>query len=584
MFLRLAGCKVALSTSVGSVREFDLVTIGPGASVSTPLRPFGFLQGRKYTLRAIHVGTDAIVEVGSHIEPGCLVADSAVVESGCCLPSDSVTQSWAHYRHNPALEYVTPVPEDRCQATSRALDTLTKHICKASCLFVASQALFQSSTISSLLLWDAIGFFDFRYLPLLVWITSVFLGGLIATIVTVLLKWILLGRVSPGVEQASIARSVSRWLVDWMYHLAYRLFMSWMEETVVPVLWIRAFGAKVGLSSRFVSLLPTVTASDADLVEVGEDVLISTCKLIVRSSEPGGEETKSKVTIGCGSVIGITAVVGPAATVGKKCVVGAGAVLRDADLIDGSVMLGRTHIRPQSSDRSRSIHSSWFQETFVLLFRVLTLAWFMVLLTPSYELTSWLYFGTDAQTRLLGSKQNPPFDSLFATILLPAVFICASLSITFGLIVLERIIVGWRFRRAKSPWLPLYPTSQVIVYFRSLYSLSILLEGTIWFNLWLRLQGAKVALNAIVLSSLAYDLPLATIGQNAIISRNCRMIGHRVDLDIVFDGAIVEDDTLVQPGCVLWAGDHVQGVVPALTLPRGSNETKPKGSCVEFTL
>lgn len=163
-------------------------------------------------------------------------------------------------------------------------------------------------------------------------------AGLVAAGLTVVAKWVLVGRHRTS-EQPLWSSFVWRnELADVFVELvAVPWFVRPWTSTPLFVVWLRALGARIGRGVW----CETYWLPEPDLVRVGDGASVGRGCVLQTHLFHDRIMSMDTVTVGPGATLGPHSVVLPAASLGRGCVVGPSSlVLRGDDLPDGSVWTG----------------------------------------------------------------------------------------------------------------------------------------------------------------------------------------------------------------------------------------------------
>lgn len=207
IFYRLMGANIHPSARVSAfIREFDLVTIGQGASVTYPIRCRKFgrwgrgADGPSLRLRPILIGKGCnikgMVSPGAEIGNGASVEPMSVVPEGAQIPYNVVA------RGNPAC--------GRGKTAAVSIEWFPEVVLEASKLLwlFAELYIFYAALATSWNLASDIVPSSFRYQALLQVVLMGFVSVALLIFISLLLKWILIGRRVGGSSSTTWTRVV----------------------------------------------------------------------------------------------------------------------------------------------------------------------------------------------------------------------------------------------------------------------------------------------------------------------------------------------------------------------------------------
>eukprot|EP00050_Salpingoeca_kvevrii_P016229 m.53573 g.53573 ORF g.53573 m.53573 type:complete len:1500 (+) comp6776_c0_seq1:136-4635(+) len=593
LFYSLCGAKVAWTARLHSpcIRDCDLVRVGPDASVSSLLQPSA-MSADSISFRPISVGQGAKVKSLTTISPGCTVADGSYVAAGASLAAGATTKPDFLYEGTPAFQSRVQLFVDARTAekdeesgslssasTRSSFKTGVFALSKLLALFLSLYIFFYTSCVS-LVLWELIGIPDFRYAALLFWVTSYFITGVCVCILAILFKWLLLGRVRPGVVTPSLWTDLCSFIVANHQRVVFLLLVRWFDETEFVWLWLRAYGFQIGSGVQCVASY-VFPAERADLISIGSHSFISNCHFVVDDDRRSdGRVERTRITLARGVEIGLHAVVGPNATMEEDSGLAATTELRHDTVRAGKIRLFLAESRKDIvAAEDALLDASNFQWVFSLFCLVVHI----VALIPAYEIAVHLLYDNPRDffpVLTSGQAQVGPVNRNVAILLLAVSLLTVLVCFALIMALLNRVM--WRFWFTFGDFADVVPrlarfygayqgvTSVNMFFFTSV------LYGTRWHNLYLSLLGSRVSPSAYVGSRLAFEHPLLSIRSNAVVEEGVRVLGHmyaRVRGGLIFDRTVVGANAVLERNSTLFAGAAVspgERVICGSMITRGS--------------
>ena len=138
--------------------------------------------------------------------------------------------------------------------------------------------------------------------------------GLAHLLLIALVKWIVIGRFRPGKYPLYGWMFLRWWLMRRLLHAA-ELYVWAVDDTFLAVMWYRAIGAKIGLSTK----LESVVMLEADLVTIGSDCNIEYDVNFCPSEVKDGHLILQRIEIGNCVKIGARAALLGGAVVHDRC-------------------------------------------------------------------------------------------------------------------------------------------------------------------------------------------------------------------------------------------------------------------------
>jgi carbonic anhydrase/acetyltransferase-like protein (isoleucine patch superfamily) len=358
LFYRLMGARIGKGAKIAGsavIAEFDLVTIGAGASVDdfTIVRGFGLSRGGMM-FRRVTVGAGSQVGHRSIVAPGHVVPDRSFVHmhsSSYDVAPGSLPKKYAnHQKHLPSLFL---------------------RLCLGYPLLLSEWVLGNAAVVVLYLLiissvagrdfnsWDSI----LRYLTrphrlkffFMIPVARQVLRPLIELVFAVAVKSAILGKFRAGPQVSDWAR-FRRWMVVKMLRMesgaghsviprVLELFGSHFQATT----WIYHFlGMKVG--QRIYWPGRGLHVVEFDLIEVQDDVIFGSRSHFICSDD---REAQS-IRIEAGAMVADRCVVLPGCTIGRNAMLGSGGLgPADTRLPEDSLWVGSQQGRPVELYNSR---------------------------------------------------------------------------------------------------------------------------------------------------------------------------------------------------------------------------------------
>lgn len=332
-FYRMLGANIAWDARVAveaEIAEFDLVTIGPDASIEyATVRGFAVDNGAMQ-LGPVQVGTSSSVGIRSVVAPFTNVPDGAHVGPA----TSSYEISYDDDRHLAYNRYSVDGPNWLLQlfvgSPIKLFVDIFSHIPEMYIIYAMMITHehrynfedYSFETLGDLLEWlcDPIRIPYFLSIRICRSIVAPFLYMIGALFI----KWTVIGKFRPGSRD-----STSQW--DRMrLMLAATLFSKSHVQSVTDLLgrhygltstFYRLLGAKVGKRVFWPGNQP-VTSGQFDLLEIGDDVVFGSRSAIVTSTNSAYE----KVIFCAGANISDNTVVLPGSIIGKNAVLGSNTV------------------------------------------------------------------------------------------------------------------------------------------------------------------------------------------------------------------------------------------------------------------
>ena len=533
----MLGADVALTASVDSrLKEADLVTVGEHAVVRGLVYARSFDDAKSLRLAPI------VVERGATVAGGAVVMPGAELGPGASLASHSLALYGTRLEAAECSDIDTVVLCDKAKRTVWCTEILK--LCWLLLYFFVS---FLGVAALNAVVFDAIDLdtWRWRYRPLAFWVLSYWSFVSTSLIVCVMLKWLLLGKVRPGSSPHAAPASV--FIVDFVWRRIvcnYGQVAFASNGRIGNAIWI-ALGVDISWTARF-TLLATISASQADLIRIGENTLLSVCTI------------DCEMTTGDYEFVDV----GPNATVGLRARLEAGSVMEASSALGNQTVLAEGRCihrdmvlfgapnpvefkRKEAEDEALLEADSIFaQSTRLLLLIFLS----FVCMMPSYELAVKCFFGdasfyNDDYYHLgvtkNGEKWTPPMPRFAALLLVGPIFLVAIASMNL-------FFRAWVFV-ALADFDPNEPRNgRYLTLYRHYFEINryVLVTWTFAFvrgsrvaNWLMRFYGARVADDAVMNMFSVVEAPLIEIGPGCVLD-DASVQGHVLEYDTLRWGTV----------------------------------------------
>eukprot|EP00526_Cylindrotheca_closterium_P001393 CAMPEP_0113624862 /NCGR_PEP_ID=MMETSP0017_2-20120614/12831_1 /TAXON_ID=2856 /ORGANISM="Cylindrotheca closterium" /LENGTH=1800 /DNA_ID=CAMNT_0000534935 /DNA_START=213 /DNA_END=5615 /DNA_ORIENTATION=+ /assembly_acc=CAM_ASM_000147 len=331
IYYRMLGADISWEARLNlsaEIAEYDLVTIGPDASIeNATIRGFGVDNGAMI-LGPVVVGKSSSVGIRSVVAPYTRIPDGKHVGPGT---SSYEIGEEAHLHYN---RHAVPEPSFLMQAlVCTPVTIVVDSIALLPALYVLYKMIlmhrnqhddgdFSFSTIGDLLEWLCEPARIPYYLGIRV--VRATISPLLYMMGSLFVKWTIIGPFVPGPRDITSDWELTR------HWLAATLFSQENVQAVTDLLgrhyeltssFYRLLGARVGLRVFWPGHQP-ITSGEYDLLEIGDDVVFGSRTVICMSTTTRCE----KVIFCAGANISDNAIVLPGSIIGKNAVIGSNTV------------------------------------------------------------------------------------------------------------------------------------------------------------------------------------------------------------------------------------------------------------------
>jgi acyl-CoA synthetase (AMP-forming)/AMP-acid ligase II/acyl carrier protein len=511
LFYWLMGSKIHPSVKLDAfVREFDLVEIKEEASVDYHIhcRKFGPWkdeeEGPRLRFRRISVQKNSVIS--GMLSPGVTIGEAAKVENNSVVFEGAQVPDGVLVSGNPAF-------------VSGNIQLSTKPswwklgISKLMWLVVELYIFFATLLCGQLLLDGRLPS-DWQFTPICYWILIISQSFVYNVAVSVLLKWILIGRRKPGPFADNVLRTMADWIADYHHRIATLFLHQLSFNSRVWNFVQRLYGVDIDIYSKTLELIPP---SQADLISIKRS-FVSTAFF---NTELNGEYKRIDVkesSIGFGVRVGAS-------------------VELTRTVVPPLRYVTESTVRETADERysSQSFLSLLWSEGIVLLLYLVSFSMVLISMVPSYEL--WM---TVIQPASVWSAV-PTLAMLLAVQTIAWLVLLYVLSLA-GL-------GGTSFKGRSKPWNEaFYGVYHSYNWCVQNFTMMSVLWGTPLFGFVLNLLGANVEGRFLFFGTTLFEIPYLSVADRTV-SDGAKLLGHyavfsNVTLGPVRASGILHENTL----------------------------------------
>jgi len=469
----------------GPIREFDLVTIHAHADIEYQIRcrKFGpwadqHKQGPTIRFRPIVVGKKC--KINSLLSPGVSVGDEshvekfAVVAEGAQVPSNVIAGG------NPAVNHGENMQkeEDDCEKPVFGLYVL--EIVKLVWLLMELYIFFGLFFVPNIAWSAVISTTNCRYGDLLHWFAVVMTQSVMSIVVSIALKWILIGRRDPAEKETMWSRGVD-WICDFHFTSSIMILYTLNNSKAWNIV-LMLHGLDVDFATGVIGVL-CYPPSKVDSIKLRKSFVSIFLDI-------GREEGKGKTEI-IESSIGMSAAIDPGVKVVR------------------STVRPFVHVKEDLHD-DRTFDPApyplwkWVARDIFYLIEMVSVPWTFI---PLYELMMAFPTGASLGIQVLGVA--------FAILLQCVVWTCY-------LRLLQFVAYSLPDTSARTPLLHTLSSYEWTV---QTYGLWCLLFGTPFFGKVLQVFGSTVEGRLLFFGEVVQDIPLLSFADKTIVD-NSIVTGH----------------------------------------------------------
>jgi non-ribosomal peptide synthetase-like protein len=579
LYYRLLGAKIGRGVFLGldDMDAPDLVSIGAGAVVSegallaTTSVERGLLRIGTATLGArSFLGTMAVVGRNASVGDDAVLEDLSALPAGGSLPPMEIWAGSPAERTGRAEPRAQPDPPGLFVGTLVTLGL----VLAAPLLPLAAVVPIAPGLIGMIELdWSTS---DYTYMALSPILALIYV--ILMCLLTVVVKWALLGRVKPGRYSLWSWFYVRFWFVRQLGLLALDLLHP-IYATLYVRPWYQALGAKVGRRAE----ISTATSVVHDLIDIGEESFIADGVVFGAARAEPGAIRLERTRIGRRTFIGNSALLPTGVDVGEEVLIG---VLSkppgDAAqaLAPGATWFGSPAIRlPRRQSVAVFDEGSRFRPSKRLIATRLAIEYVRITLSLTVFIALF-----SAVLSIEGNLSELAHPYLWIGLSFPILYIWFAIAAGAFVVALKWLVAGRYVPTTKPLWsVYVWRTELVTSTYENLV-IPLLLEplrGTPYINIYLRLMGCKIGKRVFTDTTDITEHDLVTIGDDAALNENAGLQTHLFEDRVmkvssvevgarttVGSLAIVLYDSLMEPDSQL--GD-LSVLMKGETLPAGTS-------------
>jgi len=525
--LRLLGVKIGQNVNLGAVDigAFDLLEIGDGSSFgSSVLINNRLFVGDVMRLRPISCGRD--VQIGSVVvlNGGCIIGDMAEIKDMSQIAANDVVLAGEMWSGSPAHKIGTSEADFSKTPTvspfAGGLYTALYSVLSAGLIVCGIVPILPILYILNSL--DAASAdWDFTYL-LLAPIFG-FIYTILFAVIVIALRWIVLGRVKPGIYDVRSLFFARKWFIDKLFEMSLTVVRSFFS-TMYVIPYYRLLGAKIGDRAE----ISTATNVTHDLLSIGEEAFVADGVVLGDAQIKRGKLILQRTEMG------------------YRCFAGNASVIPDGRILPDETLLGVLSLAPDQSNPRLKRGTTWFgipsqelpnREMFIdypesLTFKPSSARWLSRLAIETLRIVLPSGYLMAGLTLLItaGFEIDDRFGLFWAIVTFPLFYLAlVALPALFIVAALKWILIG-RYREGTHPmWTYFVWISEAITAVYEMLLIPLLFEflrGTPFMAWPLRLLGVKIGRRTLIDTTDITEFDLVTIGDGAILGYQAGLQTH----------------------------------------------------------
>lgn len=550
VYLRLMGAGIGRNVHLAAncFAIYDLLSIGDNSSINVDSNLLGYtvengwLKIGQITIgRNCFVGARAALRENTTMQDGSALEDLSLLPRGCTIPAG---ETWLG---SPASRVQAARPERAGdQGVSRPYAFLFTILCALGLL--AFPVLVSAAIFPGIMVMNELNYLDpyYWYLCLspLVGLSFVVLLCLEIAI----LKWLLLGRVTPGRYPLRSFYYFRKWFVDQTMDLSLDV-LGPLYASVYLAPWYRLLGAEVGRGAE----VSTASFISPDLLSLGDESFIADSVSLGAPRIRDGFVTIGRNRVGKRSFIGNSALLPPGAVIGDNSLIGClsapPADPAEAARENASWLGSPAIFLPQRQQTAAFPDADTYHPPARL--RVLRAAIeFIRVISPS---TIFIILLSLMFSALLLLRDH---FSLWQTLLFfPPLYILCGIAAA-GITIAAKWLLVWRYRPGERPlWSAFVWRNELLNALHEHVAEPFLvgaLTSTPFVCWYFRLLGARIGRRVYMETTDFSEFDLARIGAGAALNADCTIQTH------LFEDRVMKMSTVdIAPGATVGAGSLV---------------------------
>jgi non-ribosomal peptide synthetase-like protein len=549
IYYRLMGAKIGRNVYLGAedFAIYDLLSIGDDTSIGADSGALGCtVENGMLIIAPVTIGKRCFVGTRSVICTNTVMEDDSALEDLSLLPRGMKIPQGETWLGSPAISSGRPKRNSPVQPVAKSRRFALGLLHTAGVLVFP--LLVVSAILPGIIAMNQLNYADDYYWYLFL---SPFVGFsfvLLLALEIVVIKWLLLGRVKPGVYPLHGFFYLRKWFVDQTLRLSLDVLGPLYASIYLPP-WYRMLGSKLGKGVE----VSTASFIAPDLLSIADEGFIADAVMLGAERVRDGFVTVAGNHIGKRSFIGNSAVLPPGTVIGESCLIGCLSVpppdVADATRADTSWMGSPAIFLPQRQASTAFGEEQTFHPSRKLRALRAIMEFIRVILpsTCFVVLTSLLF------SVMVLIEDNITLWQML--LLLPVLYAaCGIVAVAFTILI-KWILVG-RYRSGEKPlWCSFVWRNELINAIHEHLTdawLLGMLTRTPFVCWYFRLLGGKVGRRVYMDTTDFSEFDLATIGDEAMLNADCTIQTH------LFEDRVMKMGTVeIAPRCKVGTGTLV---------------------------
>ena len=593
MVYRMLGMKIGRDVHLETdlFAAFDVITIGTGTTIDERAVVSGYsVQNGHLVIGPVSIGSYCFVGTRSVVCEHTVMEDESRLDDLSLLPSGTRLPAGETWEGSPARRTSKINFNKTIQPPARTLPgrvaVVSLYIVLV-CLIPLTVFIAFIPGISLLIQLDPVTE-PLLYISVLPLVGASFV--VILTALAVLLKWILVGKVKPGIYPVHGGFYIRNWIVDQLLRTSLD-HIGQLHATLYVASWYRALGMKIGKGVE----LSTACSTTPDLVYLQDGCTVADEASLGSPHIERGWMTPARIRLGVRTFIGNSAVVSAGVAIGDNSLIG---VLSVAPK-EGSERSNATWCGSPAVLFPRRESKAGFSEakTYLPSTKLQIIRGSIELLRITLPPAASIIVASSVIDAAMGLLKNiGPVGTLLA---LPVVF-----GVSSGLMILMVAAVKWlvmgRYKPFVHPlWCSFVWRLEFVNALFEFFAAPLLLEtlqGTPFLPWYLRLMGAKIGKACYIETTGFLEWDLVEIGDRAAVNENAVIQTHLFEdrilkasrlrmgddcrvgaTSVVLYDSVMENGSTLDALTLLMKGEVLPGDTHWIGIPASSKASATKG-------
>jgi non-ribosomal peptide synthetase-like protein len=572
-YLRLLGSRIGRDAQMNShqISGLDLLTIGDHARINADANISCYAVEDGYLkVRPVVLGDSVSVGIRSVLGQGVAVGDGAVIADLTCIPNGASVGAGEYWSGSPAVRSAKPEEAGwGVHAGQTPIRDAFAVLFYLVCFFVLPATELLPIFPGIIVMYELdYGTEDYSYLLLAPMVAVLFV--LLSGLQTAILKWLLLGRLKPGVHPVKSFFYMRKWVFDKLMEASIDMLRT-LYATLYLNPWYRLLGVKVGKAAE----VSTASFILPDLLHIGDGSFIADGVGLGPAKLVGDSIVLKETVIGDKTFIGNSAYVPVGSTVGDNCLLGCLTSPPGRHTPDGTSWLGSpaVHLPQRQKPTKQFAEERTYKPTRWLYALRYFIEFFRVILPG----TAFIVF---ASLILSFSVQIEDVYGPWVTLAaFPALYMVFGVASTLLTALMKLLIVG-RYKPDEQPlWSTFVWRTELMTGFCENFTLPFFaqhLQGTMFMPWYYRMLGMKIGRRACILTTDFTEFDLVTLGDDVALNEESTIqthlfedrvmkmstieIGSRVSIGsmtLILYGTVIEDDVKIGDLSLLMKGERL---------------------------